>query len=260
MPRLSNLDDVRARLERDRHWSAFSLADLDQPYAAHAHWFGLPAGDDVVLVYDAFDPPIVFIQGADARCEAVLAEAEVVAATQSAWLNVQPAHLPLVTRVFSSFESREMVRMVLERDDFVPMPHPGVVPLGPPDLDEVLRFYADEAPSFFLPSQLHDGVYVGIRDETGLVSIAGTHVLSETTSVGALGNVHTRADHRGRRLAGAATGAVVQALFDRGIQTVVLNIIATNEAARVAYERVGFREYCRYFEGPAVRSLASAGS
>ena len=55
------------------------------------------------------------------------------------------------------------------------------------------------------------------------------------------------------------SGAVAQALFDRGIQTIVLNIIATNEAARCAYERVGFREYCRYFEGPAVRSLASAG-
>ena len=158
-----------------------------------------------------------------------------------------------MARALEAKRNRDVCRIVLERDRFVPMPHPGVVPLGPPDLDEVLRFYADEAPSFFLPSQLRDGVYVGIRDETGLVSIAGTHVLSETTSVGALGNVHTRADQRGRRLAGAATGAVVHALFDRGIQTVVLNIIATNEAARRVYERLGFREYCVYYEGLATR-------
>ena len=36
MPTLTDLDTVRARLERDRNWSAFSLADLDAPYAAHA--------------------------------------------------------------------------------------------------------------------------------------------------------------------------------------------------------------------------------
>lgn len=253
MPRLSNLDDVRARLERDRHWSAFSLADLDQPYAAHAHWFGLPEGDDVVLVYDAFDPPIVFIQGADARCETVLAEAEVVVATQSAWLNVQKGHLPLVARVFSSFESREMVRMVLERDRFAPVVVPGLIRLGPGDVGELDALYADDRPAFFLPSQLHSGVYHAVREDERLVAVAGTHVVSRQSAVAALGNVYTRPECRGRGYGAAVTSAVTVELLWRGMSTIVLNIIATNSVARRVYERLGFREYCVYYEGLATR-------
>ncbi len=253
MPRLTNLDDIRARLERDRHWSAFSLADLDQPYAAHAHWFGLPQGDDVVLVYDAFDPPIVFIQGAEAGCEAVLAESAVVAATQSAWLNVQPAHLPMVARVFSSFESREMVRMVLDRECFVPIVVPGLIRLGPGDKGELEALYADDRPAFFLPSQLHSGVYHAVREDDRLVAVAGTHVVSRQAAVAALGNVYTRPHCRGRGYGAAVTSTVTQELLWQGMSTIVLNIVASNSAARRVYERVGFREFCVYYEGLATR-------
>ncbi len=253
MPALIDLDDIRARLERDRNWSAFSLADLDPPYASHAHWFGPAQGDDVVLVYDAFAPPIVFLQGMDARCEAVLAESDVVAATARAWLNVQPAHLPLVERVFSSFDARRMVRMVLDPERFAPVAVPGLVRLGPSDLAELGALYADEPPAFFLPSQLRDGVYFAVRDSHRLASVAGTHVVSSVTGVGALGNVYTRPDSRGQGMAAAATSAVVRELLDLGTQTVVLNIVATNSVARRVYERIGFREFCVYYEGLATR-------
>ncbi len=253
MPRLTDVDDIRARLERDRHWSAFSLADLDPPYAAHAHWFGQAQGDDVVLVYDAFDPPIVFMQGAEARCEAVLGESAVVAATPRAWLNVQPEHLPLVARVFRSFDARQMVRMVLDRDHFAPVVVPGLVRLGPPDLAELEELYADDRPAFFLPSQLHSGVYHAVRDDSGLVAVAGTHVVSSQAAVGALGNVYTRPRCRGRSYGAAVTSAVTQELLGRGTSTIVLNIVASNNAARRVYERVGFREYGVYSEGLATR-------
>lgn len=253
MPRLRDFDDVRARLERDRNWSAFSLADLDRPYAKHARWFGLPQGDDVVLVYDAFEPPIVFIQGAEARCEAVLAEPDVVAATPRAWLNVQPEHLPLVARVFPSFDSRKMVRMVLDREQFRPVAVPGLVRLGPPDVGELDVLYADDRPAFFLPSQLHSGAYHAVRDHERLVAVAGTHVVSRQAAVAALGNVYTRPDYRGRGYGAAVTSAVTVELFARGMTTIVLNIVATNDAARRVYERLGFREYCVYYEGLATR-------
>ena len=253
MPTLTDLDTVRARLERDRNWSAFSLADLDAPYAAHAHWFGLPDGDDVVLVYDAFDPPIVYIQGDEARCEAVLAEPAVVQATPRAWLNVQPGHLPLVSRVFRSFDAREMVRMVLDRDTFTPAVVPGLVRLGPADLDELDALYADDRPAFFLPSQLHSGVYHAVREDEGLVAVAGTHVVSRRSAVAALGNVYTSPHRRGRGYGAAVTSAVTVELLHRGLTTIVLNIVATNDVARRVYERLGFREYCIYFEGLATR-------
>lgn len=253
MPRLTDGSDIRARLERDRHWSAFSLADLDLPYATHAHWFGPPDSPALVLVYDAFDPPIVFSQGQASECERLLAESEVRAKTPRAWLNVVPEHLPMVRRLFSTFDSRRMVRMVLEHSSFSPLARADVVRLDPADLDDLLTLYMDDPPAFFLPSQLRDGIYYGVRDLHGLMSVAGTHVVSTATGVGALGNVYTRPDSRGQGMAAAVTSAVVRELLDRGTQTIVLNIVATNSVARRVYERIGFREYCVYYEGLATR-------
>ena len=125
--------------------------------------------------------------------------------------------------------------------------------LGPSDLDALRALYAEDPPAFFLPSQLRDGVYFGVREGTALVAVAGTHVVSREASVAALGNVHTRRDRRGRGLAMEVTGAVVRELRRRNTQTSVLNIVATNDVARRVYERVGFREYCVYDEGVATR-------
>ena len=92
-----------------------------------------------------------------------------------------------------------------------------------------------------------------IESWIGLVSVAGTHVVSAAYQVGALGNVHTAPAYRGRGLAALVTAAVVQDLRALGASTVVLNIVATNTPARRVYERIGFREYCVYHEGHATR-------
>lgn len=253
MPRLTDAKDIRARLERERRWSAFSLADLDKPYAAHAHWFGTEGGDALVLVYDAFEPPIVFAQGETDACDRLFGEPEVQARTRSAWLNVVPEHLPMVERHFATFDRRRMVRMVLDTGSFAPVLRDEVVRLGPDDLGDVQVLYAADPPAFFLASQLSDGVYYGVRDRRGLAGVAGTHVVSTATGVGALGNVYTRPDCRRQGLAAAVTSSVVQGLLHLGIETIVLNIVATNDEARRVYERIGFREFCVYYEGRATR-------
>jgi RimJ/RimL family protein N-acetyltransferase len=253
MPHLTDPADIRSRLERDRVWSAFSIADLDEPYATHAHWFGDADPSALVLVYAAFDPPIVYLQGTSEACIRILRQEAVVRMTSAAWLNVLPLHADAVADQFACFKSRLMVRMVLAPEFFVPVSHPALARLGPADEGELDALYADDRPAFFVPSQLRDGVYYGVRERGRLVSVAGTHVVSERGRVGALGNVYTTPAHRGRGLAAAATSAVCAEFFRRGITTIVLNIIATNAPARRAYERIGFREYCRYEEGEARR-------
>lgn len=253
MPRLTDPSDIRARLERDRIWSAFSMADLDEPYAAHAHWFGDADPAALVLVYAAFQPPIVYMQGESDACARILGQDDVVRLTGAGWLNVLPAHREAVSGQFASFAARRMVRMVLAPESFRPVTHLPVVRLGPADLSDLQALYADDRPAFFVPSQLADGIYYAVREEGRLVSVAGTHVLSEGGRVGALGNVYTRPACRGRGLAAAATSAVCAELLARGITTIVLNIIATNDPARRVYERLGFSEYCIYEEGEARR-------
>lgn len=254
MPELHDPSDVRARLERDRPWAAFSLADLDPPNAGHARWFGPTHGAGVVLVYGAYDPPIVVCHGEVTECDRTLDEPTVRAATQTAYLNVGPAQTDALARHFPRFEARPMVRMLLDREAVADLAlSSGVVRLGPDDLPQLQRLYADQPPAFFLPSQLQEGVYFGVREHGALIAVAGTHVVSTVARVAALGNVHTRADQRARGLATAVTRAVCVDLLRLGIVTCVLNIVAANDAARRVYERVGFREHCRYAEGLAAR-------
>ena len=253
MPHLLDFDDVRRRLERDRPWSAFALADLDPPYAQHAAWFGPPQGDSVVLVYGAFDPPIVFCQGEPAECEAILAEAQLLSRTASAYVNVTDLLWPIVGRNFTTFEARRMTRMLLQADPPKGWSHVAAVPLGPDDLGALRNLYAEEPPAFFLPEQVKDGVYFGVRQSGDLVAVAGTHVVSARGSVGAIGNVYTRPDCRGRGLAAEVTGAVAGELRRRGIATIVLNVADSNGVARRVYQRLGFVDYCVFHEGLARR-------
>ena len=59
--------------------------------------------------------------------------------------------------------------------------------------------------------------------ENRLVAVAGTHLVSPTYGVAAVGNVFTHPGHRRQGYASAATSAVVTELLDRGIQDVILN-------------------------------------
>ncbi len=251
---LARLDPatVRARLDVDRTWAAFSLADLDPPFAQHASWFGAPGADSVVLVYRAFDPPLLVCHGLDADLASFSAAVEALAPSTAAYVTARGAWLPLVAARLARFTPRPMVRMRLETDRFHAATSMPVVRLGPSDLPALEALYREEPPAFFLPAHLEHAVYFGVRLASGdLVSVAGTHVLSARSGVAAVGNVHTRRDHRGRGLAQAVTTAVAGELLHRGITTIVLNIVSDNEAARRVYARVGFREYCAYQEGLA---------
>ena len=64
-----------------------------------------------------------------------------------------------------------------------------------------------------------------------------------------MGNVYTRRDRRGRRLARHTTGAVTAALLALGIPTIVLNVNQKNAAALLVYEALGFRQVCPFWEG-----------
>lgn len=245
--------DIRARLEHDRAWAAFSLADLDPGPAARSTWFGPATGNSVVLVYGAYNVPIVIGHGEMDGCDRTLRDPAVVRKTAVAHLNVLPAWLPMIDRQFSRFDRREMVRMLLDVEALASSSPSRAERLGPSDLADVQMLYAEDPPAFFLPAQLGDGVYYGVRDGGDLVAIAGTHVVSDAGGVGALGNVHTRSDRRREGLAADVASAVTGELVRRGISTIVLNIVATNETARRVYERIGFREYCVYYEGMAER-------
>lgn len=255
MPRISDPAEIRNVLETDRPWAIYALGDLAPGFFEHSEWFraagGAPA---LVLVYRGFETPVLLTVGEASLVSAILDE---VGSESEMYLSIRPEILPLVKARRSVRHETAMWRMVLELANFRSMPAEQAVRLGPADLPDLRRLYDDgrstgEVPDFFYPSMLDQGLFFGIREEGALVAAAGTHLLSREESVGAVGNVYTRRDRRGRGLGGQATSAVTAELLRMGLRTIALNVNQQNGAAIRVYERLGYRKYCRFYEGLAV--------
>jgi ribosomal protein S18 acetylase RimI-like enzyme len=260
MPRLSDPAAIRALLETDRAWSAYALADLAPGFFEHCEWRGrqtpTPA---IILLYRAFEIPVLITVGAAPALASLLDE---IRAVPELYLSIQPDILPLIQARWEVLVEAPMWRMVLDpaafaaaTDTAAPM---GVMPLTLADLPALQRLYADgqdsgEAPDFFSPDMVAQGVFFGVREGEALVAAAGTHLYTASESVGTVGNVYTRRDRRGRGLAGHVTRGVTAELLRLGLRTIVLNVSQKNTAAIRVYERLGFRRYTGFFEGHARR-------
>ena len=195
----------------------------------------------------------------------ILNEIETILNPAELYIVVRPEIVPLLTERYSLTHQKAMLRMVYDSTQSQPTKTEGVVRLDSTDLAAVRQLYADgeasgEAPDWFLPEMLDQGVYYGIRENTELVAIAGTHVVSRREGVGCLGNIYTRRDRRGRGLSMQVTSAVTADLLSLDLQTIVLNVRETNAAAIRVYERVGFRRYCPFLEAVAIRQAVASPS
>jgi ribosomal protein S18 acetylase RimI-like enzyme len=250
----ATLQQVEEILNRERIWSAYALADLDPPHVERARWFA--DRDAVVLSYAGFDPPVLFAAGDVAQVRILLAE---VPAGRHLFTLLASHRALLGERVQESRETL-MWRMALRPEAFGAARAGGAQPLSAEHLPEMLALFGDHAdrPDSFDAGQLADGAFFGVWYGKQLVSVAGTHVVSEARRVAAVGNVFTHPDHRGRGLATIATAAVVQELLGRpGMQTVVLNVAQANEPAVRCYQSLGFWPFCAYHEGVGRLSPAS---
>ncbi len=256
MPALRDPVVIRSILLTEPAWSVYALGDLAPGLFERCEWFqpttGAPA---LALLYRAFSIPVLFAIGEPSALAAVLDE---LTGEPALYLHLRPENLPLIAERFHLIERKEMLRMVLDPRAYRPAPVEGAVRLSPADLGELERLYSDgqstgEAPDFFLPSMLADGVFYGIREKGELVAAAGTHLAVPAEGIGVLGNIYTRRDRRGRGLAARSTSAVAGELLRMNLTTIALNVAANNETAIRVYERLGFVRYCVYCEGLAKR-------
>ena len=268
MPRLSDPAAIRALLETDRAWAAYALADLAPGFFEHCEWRGSRAAEPaIILLYRAFEIPVLVTVGAAPAVASLLEE---IRAEPEMYLSVRPDILPLIKARYEVLAEAPMWRMVLDPTVFgtpaatSATPAGAAVPLTLADLPALQQLYADgqatgEAPDFFSPDMLADGVFYGVREGEALVAAAGTHLYTVAESVGTVGNVYTRRDRRGRGLAVQVTRCVTAELLKLGLRTVVLNVAQPNTAAIRVYERLGFRRYAGFYEGRAkLRALAHA--
>lgn len=236
-------DKLLDLLEQDRVWCAYALADLEPERVRLAQWWiGRRAA---LIVFRGLQPAWLTVHGDPAEASR-LAAGLPPGEYQYALLASHRARLPRL----NVRREAQMWRMALRPADF-PGRRADAERLGSDHAGELVELFADhpDRPDAFDPPQLEDGVFFGIRQEGRLVAVTGTHVVGHQARVAAIGNVFTHPAHRGRGYGRATGAAVVEALAEAGIKTIVLNVAMANEPALELYRSLGFWPFCGYYEG-----------
>jgi ribosomal protein S18 acetylase RimI-like enzyme len=243
---LTDKNDIRRMLQRDRRWCVYALGDLSPRMFAKCRWFT----PDLTLVLHDYGTSILFAHGTGSIREAL------DHVTWPVHLQVQPDALAEVARHAAVTNEKQMIRMAWTGGSTRVSDR--VTRLGANDVVAIDRLYADgesagESPDFFYASMVTDGVFFGVYKGEELIAAAGTHLVSRDEGAAAIGNVYVRRDRRGRGLGRAVTAAVVHELA--GIETVGLNVRADNDAAIRVYESLGFVRHCEFREALATSRL-----
>lgn len=246
---------LRAFLEQDRLRAAYAICDLDEKEFGKTRW-GVARQDGevtaVVLEYTGLTPQPLFVMGDPRGVGAVVRE---IVHPRLAYLAADASHLPELERHYRIESGPPMLRMWVDRASFRPVS--GVaLRLLPAEIGDLNRLYGLGFTSWLPAEAIATGVYYGVRVRGRLVAAAGTHVISPSARLAAVGNVMTHPDHRGRGYAKLTTGAVTQELL-RICDQVVLNVRSDNPPAIAAYRALGYREHCRFEERLARRRGAA---
>ena len=257
MPRLTDPARLRAILESDRAWAIYALGDLVPGLFEFCEWYAA-AGQSpaLALLYRKFETPVLLTVGEPKVLGTILDE---IMDERKMYLSIQTGVLPLVKQRWAVEHETAMWRMTVRARDFRPVAGEAVERLSPDEVPALQRLYADgeaagEVPDFFSPEMVGQGVFYGIREGGELVAAAGTHLVAPAEGVGAVGNVYTRRDRRGRGLAAQAASAVTAELLRMNLRTVALNVNQRNAAAVHVYERLGYARYCPFYEGIALKA------
>lgn len=250
--KLVEATEILPYLECDRLYAAYAIADLEPALFEHTRWYIAEAAGQapsLALHFVALEPEALFLMGDPAGLTVVLGSA---LRPQRVYVSARSEHLPALRAFYRLGEPEHVVRMVLDVSQFQPAGGQ-VVRLSPAYTRQLERLYSMGHGNAFSAYQVAQGVFYGVTDKDRLIATAGTHVVSETYAVAAVGNVFTHPAYRRQGLGTLCTAAVVQELLARHIHTIVLNVYQENQAALRIYQRMGFQEHCRYLEVLAER-------
>jgi ribosomal protein S18 acetylase RimI-like enzyme len=253
---LADKVEILSFLETERTYAAYAIGDLEPALFAQSTWAAAERGGRrraLALHFRGLEPPALFLMGERAGLRAILRD---VLCPERAMVTCYADYLSLAREFYRWDDVIPMWRMVLEPENFRPV-EGDCVRLTPESTGQLAALYALGSTDAFSPAQVRDGGFTGILADGQLVAAAGTHLVSATYGVAAVGNVFTHPDHRGQGHATVATSGVVAELLRRGIREIVLNVAQDNDAAIHVYERLGFERYCPFIEGSATRLLTS---
>jgi RimJ/RimL family protein N-acetyltransferase len=247
---------IRRILETRRPYAAYALGQLDDRYVGLVRCYQSKGstGQALLLFSSAGLGNALFAMGEPGALEALL---RLHRGPRQNYATCQPDHLSVFKRYFQFAQEQPMLRMAVTAAEFRPPEAPTenvtVRRLRSRDVRALNQLYnSDGAPTYYSGKHVNEGVYYGVFDRQTLVSVAGTHVISEQWSIAVVGNVFTHPAHRGRAYARLSTGAVTADLLER-CRDVVLTVDPQNTPAVRAYQRLGYRQDCQLLEAAVVR-------
>ncbi|MBC7262545.1 MAG: GNAT family N-acetyltransferase, partial [Chloroflexi bacterium] len=218
---LTDKSEILAYLETDRPYAAYAIGDLETGLFEQCTWAGAERDgrlQALALYFRGLRLPAFVLMGEPEGLQAIFRE---LLYPQHSYLTCCAEHLAMLARFYAWEEQIPMWRMALEPLDFRPVTG-NCVRLGPRHADQLTALYAHGGGDAFMPSQLERGVFYGIFAEDKLVAAAGTHLVSPTYHVAAVGNVFTHPDYRGRGFGTVTTSAVIAELLQQDIADIVL--------------------------------------
>jgi GNAT superfamily N-acetyltransferase len=250
--RLGDPGTLRELLAPDRAYAAYAIAQLDPARFRQSEWLeavGPGNAHGIVVHSNSGLGRALFADGDPRAVEVILS---LHPGSRFTFGSLRPEHRLPAQRFFLLGRTSMMSRMVTSAEAFRPIDGPAIR-LAATHIPEINRLYSLEGgPAYYRPAHLEDGVYCGVFENGRLVSIAGTHVVSDAEGVAVVGNVFTHPRYRGRGYGTAATGAVTTLLLQR-CPLVVLTVEEGNDAALSVYKRLGYTHHCSLHESPLIR-------
>jgi GNAT superfamily N-acetyltransferase len=247
--RLTDRSEILAYLETNRLYASYAIGDLEPGMFEQSSWAGAERAGELaalILLFRGLSPPALFLMGNADGLRAIL---ENVQYPERLYLTCRSKHLSMTRDHFAWDKTVPMWRMVLNPNRFQ-AGSGDCIRLSPAHHDRLAELYSLGGGDAFDLAQLQYGTFFGTLVKNRLVAVAGTHLVSPTYGVAAVGNVFTHPHYRRQGYGTATTSAVVAELLARGIQDVMLNVGQNNVSAIHIYERLGFERYCPFFEGP----------
>jgi len=236
----------------DRAYAAYPLAQLEAGRFPQSEWYvGTgPEGQRGIVVHSASGlGHALFTEGDAEAVDAILA---LHPGSRFSFGSLRPEHRRAIERYFVMMRPAIMMRMAVTAETFTPADGEAVRLRGG-DIASVNRLYSTEGgPTAYQASHLEEGVYFGVMADGRLVSIAGTHVVSEAEGVAVVGNVFTHPRYRNMGYSRIATSATTRELLGR-CRLVVLTVEQANEPAVRVYRRLGYASVCTLHESPLIR-------
>jgi len=241
-----NKKKILAFLEKDRLWAGYAICDLEPKQFPLCEWYAAYSDKRIIslcLYFKGFEIPTQITFGNDLGIDEILKN---IGAPKRMHAHFLPSHKRVLSKHYRFDKLQLMKRMAITKEAFTPVTG-SASRLTENNLSELEALYAKLAGAFFLSDMLASGVYYGKRIRGSLVSVAGTHVSSPSHKIACVGGVFTLPSYRGKGYATICTSKVVEELLHNH-KDVILNVESKNFPAIKVYEKLGFREHCRFFE------------